>query len=295
MSGQGYHAGNLSNVAAETPGAFGDGRSEGYTRQTLIDHTHGAVHTSLSVHTLAPGGRINPHFHSTEEGLLILEGEVVAALDGHHYTLGASDFAASRVGQIHALRNVSDAPVRWLEMRSPQPLRSDAEYDVFHQEGEAPTSGARVAPGDPRSQLVGHFDVSQLMQVNPVGGMGPDAPDPRLGPRRKMLIDRVAGLEHLNMFVIQFEPGGGVSSHDHPFEESYFMLAGETEVELGDETYSFKVGDFGWAAVNAPHGFINKSDKPVRWLETAAPQPPPQGRRRIMAAWEETAREFGTK
>ncbi len=293
MSGQGYHAGNVAQVAAETPLAFAAGRSEGYTRQTLIDHTHGAVHTSLSVHTLAPGGWIEPHFHSTEEGILVLEGGVVVALDGHHYALTVNDFAASRVGQVHALRNVGDTPVRWLEMRSPHPLRSDAELDVFHQSGSAPLKGEPVAPGDARSQLVGHFDLSQLMQVNPVGGMGPDAPDPRLGPHRKMLVDRVLGLEHLNMFVIQFEPGGGVTSHDHPFEESYFMLDGEAEVELGAETFPFKVGDFGWAAVNVPHGFINKSDRPVRWLETAAPQPPPQGRRRIMAQWDAVAREFG--
>jgi mannose-6-phosphate isomerase-like protein (cupin superfamily) len=42
-------------------------------------------------------------------------------LEGETYELGAGDFCWSGVGSMHALRNVSDAPVRWLETQVPQP------------------------------------------------------------------------------------------------------------------------------------------------------------------------------
>ena len=41
-----------------------------------------------------------------------------------------------------------------------------------------------------------------------------------------MLVDRVFGADLLTMFTVDYEPGGSAQQHDHPFEETYFFLAG---------------------------------------------------------------------
>lgn len=293
MSGEGYHAGNVADVAAVTPGAFADGGSEGYTQQILIDHTHGSVHTHLSLHALEPGGRIDPHLHSNEEAIFILEGEVLAALDGVEHLLKPSDFAVALTARPHAYRNVSSSVVRWLEMRSPLPLRNDLDGDVYMQPGEAPRQGTPIAPGDPRWHFVGHFHKQQLSPLSGYGARAGDMVEPLEGPYHKWLVDRTVGSYHLNTFIIQFEPKGSAPLHDHPLEESYFILSGEVDVILGEETFHFKAGDFGWAGVNTPHSFVNRSDAPVRWLETQAPQLPTQGSRRSMAWWDKVRAELG--
>ena len=48
----------------------------------------------------------------------------------------------------------------------------------------------------------------------------------------KMLVDKVLGADHLTMFTVDYELGGAAQAHDHPFEETYFFLAGEVEAEL---------------------------------------------------------------
>ena len=41
-----------------------------------------------------------------------------------------------------------------------------------------------------------------------------------------MLVDRVFGADLLTMFTVDYELGGSAQAHDHPFEETYFFLAG---------------------------------------------------------------------
>jgi quercetin dioxygenase-like cupin family protein len=53
--------------------------------------------------------------------------------------------------------------------------------------------------------------------------------------------DMVAG--RLTLFMVEFQPGGEGNVHDHPFEESYFLLSGEAEAILDGKTYSVKAGD----------------------------------------------------
>ena len=93
--------------------------------------------------------------------------------------------------------------------------------------------------------------------------------------------------------MIRFGPGGGVPLHDHPLEESYFMLHGETEVVLGEETFSFHADDFGWAGVATPHSFLNTGSDTVLWLETQSPLPTPEGSSRQMGTWKAMHDELG--
>ena len=45
-------------------------------------------------------------------------------------------------------------------------------------------------------------------------------------------------------------------------------------------------GDVAWAGVGCVHGFSNPADRPVRWLETQAPQPPARHSYRFTRDWD---------
>ena len=48
-----------------------------------------------------------------------------AILDGQQYRLTPGDFVWTGVGCVHSFKNVSRAPVRWLETFAPQPPKED--------------------------------------------------------------------------------------------------------------------------------------------------------------------------
>lgn len=100
---------------------FGAANVGGAALRILLGPNSGASQFNLMVVQYAPGGFITVHDHAFEEGFFFLTGEIEADLDGETYSLGAGDYFWSGVGSMHALRNVSGAPVRWLETQVPQP------------------------------------------------------------------------------------------------------------------------------------------------------------------------------
>jgi quercetin dioxygenase-like cupin family protein len=51
------------------------------------------------------------------------------------------------------------------------------------------------------------------------------------------------GAQHLSLGMVEVQPGGEGNSHDHPFEETSFVLSGEAEAILDGKTYQVKAGD----------------------------------------------------
>ena len=114
----------------------------------------------------------------------------------------------------------------------------------------------------------------------------------------KMLLDRNAGADLVTMFTVDYELGGAAQAHDHPFEETYFFLAGEVEAELDGKEYHLRPGDVVFAGVGSVHGFYNVGTERVRWIETQAPQPPARHAYRWIAPWkryEEAERELAAQ
>ncbi|GJM15947.1 MAG: hypothetical protein DHS20C13_12740 [Thermodesulfobacteriota bacterium] len=69
-------------------------------------------------------------------------------------------------------------------------------------------------------------------------------------------------------------PGKGVSLHVHEDEdELVYLLDGEIEVTLGDQTMTAVPGVMALLPRGIPHGFVNKGDKPSRLLDTILPGP----------------------
>ena len=87
----------------------------------------------------------------------------------------------------------------------------------------------------------------------------------------KMLVDQRLDAHLHTMFMVQYQASGVAQPHDHPFEESYYMLEGEVEVVADDERYTLRPGDVFWTGVGCIHAFYNTRGKRVRWLETSAP------------------------
>jgi quercetin dioxygenase-like cupin family protein len=282
-----YH-GRFDEAALGPHPIFG-GHSEGYRWASLVGRETGAVHTGLSLNELAPGGTIDPHVHSFEEGFYLLSGEALVAMAGAACRMGPGDYATVKVGVPHAWRAAGSSPVRWLQMAAPQPKPPGAERDTFFPRDRAiPTDAPRLDPGNPGGHLLGHFDARQ---VPPVDARPPAQPGLE-GVFLKWLMDEEFGARHHRMLFIEYQPGVRLGLHDHTFEEAYFILSGEVEGTLDGKTYVGRPGDVFWTGVGCVHGFANVGTGPVTWLETFAPQPPRENVFRFRAEWERKAREF---
>ena len=287
-----HHVANYDKAPFLVPPAY-EKHSRGYSRIALVDHTIiNAVHTGLGLCKLEADGVLNSHVHFYEEAFFILEGQVLERIDGHDYQLGPGDYGIIQSGVPHALHNVSDQPVRWLEMLSPQPKAPTQERDTFFFKKDTPLNTANVPDfRDPMTRFIGHFDNSQmppfsLLQMEGYRGTSIS------GISLKMLVDHMLGAQHLTLFMVEFQPGGAGNIHDHPFEESYFFLSGEAEAILDGITYHVKAGDYVWTGVGSTHGFFNKGTVPMRWIETQTPQPPNQQGFRFPADWAYLAKKL---
>ena len=89
----------------------------------------------------------------------------------------------------------------------------------------------------------------------------------------KMLVDKRLDAQLQTMFMVFYQPGAVAHPHDHPFEESYFMLDGEVEVVADGERYTLRPGDVFWTGVGCIHAFYETKGNTVLWLETSAPGP----------------------
>src|SRR5688572_2937288 len=159
-----HHFGRFDEGALTAHPIF-DGHSRGYSTAPLITRRTGSVHTGLSVDQLAPGGTIDPHVHSFEEGFYILGGDPIVTIDSESYRLRRGDYAAIKVGTPHAWR-AGDAPVRWLQLAAPQPKPPGAERDTFFlKERSIPAAAPAFHVDDRRGNLLGHFDESQIPPV----------------------------------------------------------------------------------------------------------------------------------
>lgn len=287
-----HHVANYDKASFLIPSAY-EKHSQGYARIALVDHNiTGAVHTGLGLCKLDTNGTLNSHVHFYEEAFFILEGQVLERINGHDYQLGPGDYGIIQAGVPHALHNIEDQPVRWLEMLSPQPKASNQERDtLFFKTDTSLSTGSLPDFRDPTTRYLGHFDDAQmpphaLLQMEGYRGTSIS------GISLKMLVDHMLGAQHLTLFMVEFQPGGAGNIHDHPFEESYFFLSGEAEAILDGKTYHVKAGDYVWTSVGGTHGFFNKGTVPMRWIETQTPQPPNQQGFRFPADWAYLAKKL---
>lgn len=265
--------GKLAETAAND-GPFA-GRAQGLTRRPLFDRMRGTVHHSLVHFELAADGHVDRHMHAFEQAIYVLSGAVAVDVGGAREELAADDYLWVEFGVPHALS--ASAGAAWLEASAPNP-GSGLEDTAF-------TDGSGAEP-ELRYRR-GHFDVADLPP--PSGAILAGAGTNVGGASVKLLVNAEFGASQLILMALQYVPGGSIKEHDHAFEEGFFFIEGQIEVELDGEPHVFGPGDYFWSGVESMHALANRSDAPVRWLETQAPQPPSRHQFRYRADWERLA------
>jgi quercetin dioxygenase-like cupin family protein len=268
-----------------------EGRATGFTRWSMVDHTTpGAVHTGFGVSRLDPGGRIDPHVHSYEESFHLLEGSVVVETPEATVELAPGDYGLIPIGVPHAWRNESDDQARWADLLAPQP-RPWFDDDTFFVPGPPEQPPISVDPRDPRTRSFGniapeHMDPDRQSQdLLAVSASMRTALLVYTGITVKMMSDTDLGAQLSTMFMVQYDPRGGPGPHDHPLEETYYILDGEVDAWFDGVEYRLRAGDVAFAGVGAVHAFNNPTETTVRWLETQSPAPPARHSYRFARDW----------
>jgi len=267
------------------------GRSSGLTTCRLVGGTLGATHMALTLVSLVDG-HVDAHLHSYETSFYVLEGEPVLYLDGRGVELRPGACGAVPVGVPHAFR--CDGRALRIEMAAPRPRPdgSDTHFLGPAPEGRAESLDVR----DPRNKNLfllteGETDLDRLksgqaMGAPTVSGSMATAVLAYSGIAVKMLVDQRLDAQLHTMFMVDYQPGACANPHDHPFEESYYMLDGEVDVVANGDRYTLRPGDVFWTATGCVHAFYETQGSRVRWLETSAPGPPPRHSYRHERDWE---------
>jgi quercetin dioxygenase-like cupin family protein len=267
------------------------GHGTGYRRWSVVDEAAGATHTGFGICTLAAGAWLDAHVHSFEESVYVLEGELVVDTGDRSLLLRAGDYGVLPVAVPHAVRNPGTLPARWADMLAPQP-RARWGDDTFFVPPVTVHVPVPVDVRDPRTRSFGHIDPSnmdpgrQTQDQLAVSASMRTALLVYSGITVRMMVDSDLGAQLQTMFMVQYEPGGVAGTHDHPLEETYLILEGEVDASFDGDIHRLAPGDVAWAGVGCVHGFSNPADRPVRWLETQAPQPPARHSYRFTRDWD---------
>ena len=267
------------------------GRSSGLTTCRLVGGALGSTHMALTLVQLA-AGHVDTHLHAYETSFYVLEGEPVLYLDGRGVELAPGACGAVPVGVPHAFR--CEGHGLWLEMAAPRP-RPDGSDTFFL--GPAPEAeGEPLDVRDPRNRNLfllteGEMDLDQLrvgaaVRAPTVSASMATAVLAYSGIAVKMLVDQRLDAQLHTMFMVDYQPGAVAHPHDHPFEESYYMLEGEVDVVANGDRHTLRPGDVFWTGTGCVHAFYETQGGRVRWLETSAPAPPPRHSYRFERDWD---------
>ncbi|MCL4876264.1 MAG: cupin domain-containing protein [Anaerolineae bacterium] len=279
-----HYVSRIDAASAQVPEGYRD-HSAGFRRATYVDQKAGSVHMGTGICYLDPAGMIAPHIHSFEETFYIIEGQVIVQVGDQAFLLGAGHYGLIHTGVKHGFRCVGSQPAHWLEMQSPQPRPPDYGRDTFFVGGEIPASAQPPDKVGDAAQIIGYFDEAQLPKPGAPAEM--EGFNPTTGVAIKMFVDRSFGAVHQSLFLIQYMPGAKIAPHDHPFEESYFIVSGEVKAVCDGQVYLVGAGGVIWTSVGCVHSFENVGDQPVRWLETQAPLPPSKEVFRFEHEWQQ--------
>jgi quercetin dioxygenase-like cupin family protein len=280
-------------------------QARGLRRAALVGRDVGAVHTGFALCELDRSGSVETHVHSTEESFYVLAGNPSVIIDGRTYRLGPNECGLLPVGVPHAWRNATAHRATWLEMTAPAPRLSGPRETFWTGERIPQDHGSAIDIRDPRTRTFFRLGPDEMDVDKLKVGAAADAPTVSAsmatallgysGIAVKMLVDQRLGAALHSMFMVEYQPGGVALPHDHPFEETYYVLDGEVEAMADGETFTLGPGDILWTGVGCVHAFDNKRERRVRFLETQSPQPPTSYSYRFNRDWDYLATVLGVE
>lgn len=296
-----YHVQRADEIEPAVPEFLGN-QISGLRRASLVGAHVGAVHTGFALIELEPDGRVDTHLHSTEQSFYVLEGNPSLAVEGRTHRLTPDECGLLPVGVPHAWLNATGDAARWVEMNAPAP-RLSGPPDTFWTGQPIPNGdGSPVDIRDPRTRTffrlgsgemdVDHLKVGAALDAPTVSASMATALLAYSGIAVKMLVDTRLGAVLHTMFMVEYQAGGIAQPHDHPFEETYYVLSGHVQAVADDETFTLGPGDVFWTSVGCVHAFYNQSGDRVRWLETQSPQPPANYSYRFNRDWDYLAQRL---
>lgn len=288
-----YYVGKVDDHEFVVPKPY-LGRSEGVRAAALISAltNPACVMTGVNLVRIAPGGGHGTVFHAFEKGFYILKGELILQFHGRAHRLHAGHYVVIHKAVPYTLHNPGTGETELLEMCAPQPKPDGHSFtDTFFRAGTPATDGAIPSPDDPTIKFIGFLAnenfVSSGDTISAVGARSNSIH----GITLKELVDRMFGAEHLALFMVQFAPGGAGTTHDHPLEEIYYIVSGQTKATLDGDEYIVGPQEFVWTGAGCFHQFETYGDIPVRWIETQAPLPAGFETFRFRREWDPLAAE----
>src|SRR5437764_10036539 len=128
-----------------------DAHSSGLHEAPLIGRHVGSVHTGAAMCSLAAGGHVDVHLHSTEQSFYVLSGSPQLSLHGRAYQLAPRDCGLLPVGVPHAWR-ADGGDAAWMEVTSPAPRLAGPPDKFWTGEAPRPDEMSSLDIRDPRTR-----------------------------------------------------------------------------------------------------------------------------------------------
>jgi mannose-6-phosphate isomerase-like protein (cupin superfamily) len=90
------------------------------------------------------------------------------------------------------------------------------------------------------------------------------------GAIAQMILDRRILKEIGFLAIAKLERGRTIESHRDPMEEIYFVLSGEGEMSVDEETRPVRPGDATWIPAGSAHSLTNSSEQDLLILVVAS-------------------------
>jgi mannose-6-phosphate isomerase-like protein (cupin superfamily) len=94
-----------------------------------------------------------------------------------------------------------------------------------------------------------------------------------------IIADRSTGSTHCRLNMVRVPPGhGGPGLHIHTFDQFYYVISGEMNLQIGQQRYTAGPNTYVILPAGVPHANWNEGNEPETHIAILVPEPFPGGR-----------------